>query len=306
MFDISALHRQYILYNVARIKYRETEKLTTKYFRKHSNELKKDISEFEALLLNKEESKKYLFEHDVLRRYYHIKFLKDFYETKKRLYRNDLSYVPKDGRYIKIKCEEQNEDDFADENTIYNQNKNINVTFINIENAESFSIETNDEKEIDFLVQLLKKGNSYIGEIPAEDITLLMNIYDDIKNKNDNNKFTNNELYNEYIKTIDFPDITKNEILYGNLKKIAKKGEEDYKNEIISRDEYLIIKYMMDIIQTRDIDELYKKLDGKEKELFISAYKKLSSYEYYKRYQVYFRSPSRIVNDEIHLSKKKK
>lgn len=304
MFDINALHKQYMIYNAVKNKYRSTEKLATKYFKKHSNELKVDISEYERLLfISPDESKKFLSSHDALRRFYRIKFLKDFYDEMRKKYKNDTSLVPQDERFIMIRSSEETHESNTLKNT---ETRIIKINFMNLQNGEAFPLEVKDEHEIDFIITLMDKANSYIGEVLSDDISLMMNIFNDIKNKHDDHQFTNNELYNEYRKTKQSYDITKNELLYGNLQKIITKSEEDFKNGVISADELKVNKYMLAIVSSKNIEDLYMSLDQVEKDYFISAYKKLSSYEYFKKYQLYFRTSSKIINEEVDLSNMKK
>ena len=304
MFDISALHRQYMVYKAAKNKYKYTEKLLTKYFKKHSNELKKDISEYESVsFIKPEESKRFLASHDALRRYYRIKYLKVFYDDMRKKYENDVSLIPQNERFIAIRdTEEKKENDIL----AAREYKITKIDFINLQTGDAFPLEVTDEQEIDFVISLLDKANSYIGEVSSEDISLIMNIYDDIKNKHDDHQFTNNELYNEYKRTKQSFDITRNELLYGNLQRIVEKSEEDFKNGLITEDEHKINKYMLTIVSSKDLEDLYIGLDDDEKKFFISAYKKLSSYEYFKRYQLYFRTSSKIINEDVSLSNKKK
>lgn len=302
MFDIKALHRQYTVYNVAKDKYKSIEKLSTKYFKKHSDKLKKDISEYERLLfINSEEANKFLLSHDALRRFYHIKYLKEFYDKMRKEYKNDISLVPQDERFIMIR----NKEEIIDADSFEN-NERVEVSFMNLQNGETFQLEVKDEQEIDFIITIMDKANSYVGEVSIDDISLIMNIFNDIKNKHDDHQFTNNELYNEYRKTKHSYDITKNELLYGNLKKIIAKSKENFKNGVISAEEHKVNEYMLVIISTKNLEDLYMSLDQTEKDYFIRAYKKLSSYEYFKKYQLYFRTPSKIINEEVSLSNKKK
>ena len=63
---------------------------------------------------------------------------------------------------------------------------------------------------------------------------------------------------------------------------------------------------MYTIITTDNIEKLYLSLNNTDKKIFLKAYKKLSSYEYFEKYQVYYRSSSQIINNDIYFKRKKK
>lgn len=303
MLDIKYLLIQFTKYNLAKQNYNDLKKTCTKYFSKYEGKLIKEKSEFESKNRSFQEARDYLSQNDVLRRFFHIKFLKDYYEEEKNRYRHDLSHVPANKRYILIK-EELDDDQELDKNDAIVQK--YNGYLINLEDETSTPFKNLSTAEINFILMLLDDANSYIGEIKSDDLSLISNIYNDIKHKNTNKIFSNNEIYKEYLKTLRNIDISKNEIFQNNLKKIILKAKEDLQNNLITYEEYKIIRYMYTIITTDNIEKLYLSLNNTDKKIFLKAYKKLSSYEYFEKYQVYYRSSSQIINNDIYFKRKKK
>lgn len=295
MLDIKYLLNQFAQYSIAKQNYNDLKKACTKYFSKYESVLISEKIDFESRCLTDKEIKDYLCKNDILRRFFHMKFLKDYYEEEKNRYKHDLSHVPIDKRYILIK------EELKGENI-----KKYKGCLINLEDETSTSFDCLSIAEISFVLMLLDNANSYIGEIKSDDLSLILNIYSDIKNKNYDGRYSNSEIYKEYIKTLRNADVSKNEIFQSNLKKIILKAKEDLQNNLITYEEYKIIRYMYTIVTTDNIEKLYLRLDNSDKKIFLKAYKKLSSYEYFEKYQVYYRSSSQIINDDIYLKRRKK
>lgn len=285
MFDINALITQYNLYTISCKRYKDLTILLSDYFKKHHDKLKVYLDEYYSIDINDDASSKdYIRKHDVLNRYFQIKFIKEYYESKKKEYKNDISQITPNSKIVYM-IDEQ--------------------SFFDLVTEESIEVDLSD-KQLTFIISLLKKANVYIGEIYEKETTLLQNILEDIKNKNSNQEFTNKEVFNEYTKTKNSKSIVNNKIIYQHLKKLIENAEKEYKDNKIDYDEYMIIKFMLVIVNSADIDLLYDSLNDKDKGYLIKAYMRLSSYAYYKDYQISYRSLSERINNKVKLIRNKK
>lgn len=285
MVDLAELHKVYEKY----LKYKELRKKSEKelriFFSEHKDEIPKLDAEYSSLDFSTDEPKNYLSNHRVLWTFMNLKVLKK--EIEKQI-QNCLSVTC----YVKNNAK-----------IVYTENSKKNIIkkyLIDLETKEEVSLTDVNEKEIEYIIAILDKANSYICPIEYKDLTLLTNIISDINYKNINSEITNKEISNEYIRA-------KKKIRSYNNPNIAliKNTINSYENDkSVSEEEYYINLYMKRIIDGENIITLYNKAENRK--YLIDAYIRLSSYKYFDTYRYHYRSDSTLINDKVYMRTNKK
>lgn len=308
MFDLEEINKQFEAFNFEKLRFNETCKMCKRFYSEHKKELA--ILQSEYYDIDPEDinaSKQYLETHDTLRRFFHIKHLRDIYEEKKDRIGTNTDNVAKDAHIILIYSEDNEPDCFLDlESQDFISVKFPYENYYGKNEEEKIIARNEHRSKIRFIQSLLKQANSYIGEINANNLSLMMNIISDFKTKSNGQKISNREIYDEFNKTINPKKKVNNKILYENIKKLVDQKKKDYEHRRISFEEFKTYGYMIIIIETDDIDSLYQTLNKKEKAFLIDAYIMLSSYKYYYDYNLYYRTSSEMINNQVYLRRHKK
>lgn len=287
MVDLVELHKVYEKFQ----KYKELRKRAEKelkiFFSEHKSEIPKLDIEYSSLDFSTDEPKKFLSNNRVLWTFMNLKVLKNEIEKQIKECLSVTNYVKNNGKIV------------------YTENTKKGITkkyFIDLETKEEVSLTEVSDKEIEFLITILDKANSYVCPVEYRDLTLLTNIINDIKYKNTNKETSNKEITNEYIRA------KKKIKSYNNTNIVLIKSVIDSygKDASISDEEYNINVYMKKVIDGEDILMLYTKADNINRKYIIDAYIRLSSYKYYDTYRYHFRTDSTIINDKVYMRTNKK
>ena len=290
MFNLNKVHKQYEKYREYDEQYLNFKRLLQELYTNNKNELIKEQEEYFSLDFTSNAPKEYLNSHNILVSYLEYKKEKEKYESEKKKIKNNNDLINNNEQVVLVK----NEDTYV---------------FYDLVTDENVSCKDVSEREIMFIKSLLEKANSFIDEIDYKDLNLMKNIVSDIKYKNGNGTFTNNEIKNEFRKAKNNSYILRNskekQNILNDIKKLKEANDKLIASHNISYDDYVVNLYAYYIVQGEDIEKMYLAANDDEKRQILKAYILLSSYEHQDVYNRHIRLESRLINGEVYLENKK-
>ena len=270
-----------------RFKFLKKEKWA--FFQRHKNEII-ELNEIYDSFDNPEEADKFQSEHQVLRSFLLLDFLARQYKDEYRKALTSTKPFEKD-RFI-VGLLRKDEDDFD---------------LYDIVTKEFVDLSIYDKVRKNYIVEGLKRSNSFICIIKEEQIPLLEVIVNDIKYKytriSPEKVPTCADINIDFIIALLFDNPKQKNNLEKKQKLMDKKMEESYqrfsKGEI-TEDEFYIRYYYYMILKNNDVEKLYLRSDEEMKKYILEAYYKLSSYsEMNDEFTYHERTESPLINKRI-------
>lgn len=286
MFDFKELNLQFESYLSFATKYNNMAKECKKFFKENKTDIIRLQQEYDCLDFSTDAPKKFLRDNEILRNFNNMKFLKDYYESR----RNDC--------LSQTSCCKQNA-----KITLLIDSELDNQYFYDTESKEILDLRDYQGKQIEFMITLLINANSFIGKVDFTDLSLISNIAFQINEEDI--KSRNKYIYTEYLKTIKNDNKRiKHEERKRTFEFILNLKNEYYKNYQSLGNQYnenITDIYAFMILSGENMEKLFLCARDEDKDKIIDAYIKLSSYNEDNPYGINFRTSSQLINDETYL-----
>ena len=289
-----ALMSEFKQYKLCRDRYRFLKKVKWDIYKKNRDEIN-ELNEIYLSIEDEDEAKEFQYKHEKLRLFLIYEFLTAKYKSECKKYKISTRPFDEDRLVIGL---------LNDENICYE--------LYDIETKETLSLIKYDDEMVNYIIEGLKRVNSFICFTDKSKLPLLEVILADIKNKYKNDgtsKPSCFEINLDYAKAslFDHPKQLNNiEKIKNEIDKKIDENENSFqKNEITEREYYIRYYYYL-MIKNRNVEELYLYEPEDKKEYILEAYYRLSSYsEMSEEFKYHERTESPIINKAI-LSRKYK
>ena len=282
--DFTLLRNEYKAYKSAIVKFRFFNHKYGKY-RKENFELLDDcLEEYYSNLSDKKKIDNLLSTYPELKTYLSLEFLKEHYRQEIEKFRN-----PSFSKYVGF-C------------VLYVEN-NKKIIF-DLESKMCFDVTELEQPVFDYLISSLNYNNKYVGEVSKNDLVVLEVIKEEvIESKSVNNNNIAKKIFSELIKAKAFDNFymitnqsEKNSLPF-NVDEELRKLLVLFKDDKISKEEYLVRNYYLLILKTQNPEQLYIDASDENKKYVLDAYIKLSSFG--QNNTIHQRTTSRIINEQV-------
>lgn len=289
MLDMNKITNDFKVYNNSKRNYRFYNKVTHDFYMENMIEINDHLDTYYDLVANKKSTDELFLNHPNLRTYLTLQFVVEYFDKKTKEY-SISSELENLGKCVLI-----------DEDNVH--------ILVDIDHDKEFILFGADEKLLKYITIALSKKNLFIGDIKRSELSLVkvinFEIEHDDKLKTDTNKAKCNRINRDLVKAryLDnsfYVDVKVNNNIPTDITEELKKLLVLYKNNEITKEEYLNNIYYLLIIESQNPEKIYDFAPDDFKEYVINAYIKLSSFGN----DIHLRTTSEIINNLV-LKRKK-